>query len=71
MSSCLAGKPERLGPVEVEDIRRALHGDFSAQQPQVHLGPTTNMFSCKTWFLWSVVFVLFCGTVVFMGLDHT
>ncbi|XP_008313185.1 kinesin-like protein KIF20A isoform X2 [Cynoglossus semilaevis] len=34
MSSCLAGKPERLGPVEVEDIRRALHGDFSAQQPQ-------------------------------------
>ncbi|KAM9837489.1 kinesin-like protein KIF20B [Aulostomus maculatus] len=29
MESCLAGKPERVGPVLVDDIRRDLLGDFS------------------------------------------
>ncbi|XP_060951485.1 kinesin-like protein KIF20B [Limanda limanda] len=30
MESCLAGKPERVGPVEVDDIRRDLLGEFAA-----------------------------------------
>ncbi|XP_074519215.1 uncharacterized protein LOC141785039 isoform X2 [Halichoeres trimaculatus] len=34
MESCLAGKPERVGPVEVEDIRRDLLGEFSALPAQ-------------------------------------
>ncbi|KAM7370279.1 hypothetical protein PAMP_009842 [Pampus punctatissimus] len=29
MESCLAGQPDRVGPVEVDDIRRDLLGDFS------------------------------------------
>lgn len=35
MESCLAGKPERVGPVEVDDIRRDLLGEFSALPAQV------------------------------------
>ncbi len=35
MESCLAGKPERVGPVEVEDIRRDLLGEFAALPAQV------------------------------------
>uniref|UniRef100_A0A3Q3JLE0 Kinesin motor domain-containing protein n=1 Tax=Monopterus albus TaxID=43700 RepID=A0A3Q3JLE0_MONAL len=34
MESCLAGKPERVGPVEVDDLKRDLLGDFSALQAQ-------------------------------------
>ncbi|XP_023262141.1 kinesin-like protein KIF20B [Seriola lalandi dorsalis] len=34
MESCLAGKPERVGPVEVDDIRRDLLGDFDAAPAQ-------------------------------------
>ncbi|XP_075891258.1 kinesin-like protein KIF20B isoform X2 [Nelusetta ayraudi] len=34
MESCLAGKPERTGPVEVEDIRRDLLGEFSSLPAQ-------------------------------------
>ncbi|XP_038591640.1 LOW QUALITY PROTEIN: kinesin-like protein KIF20A [Micropterus salmoides] len=34
MESCLAGKPERVGPVEVDDIRRDLLGEFSALPAQ-------------------------------------
>ncbi|KAG7218013.1 hypothetical protein INR49_020708 [Caranx melampygus] len=34
MESCLAGKPERVGPVEVDDIRRDLLGEFDAVPPQ-------------------------------------
>ncbi|XP_041818845.1 kinesin-like protein KIF20A isoform X2 [Chelmon rostratus] len=34
MESCLAGKPERVGPVEVEDIRRDLLGEFTALPAQ-------------------------------------
>lgn len=37
MESCLAGKPERTGPVEVEDIRRDLLGEFSSLPAQVSL----------------------------------
>ncbi|XP_029383575.1 kinesin-like protein KIF20A [Echeneis naucrates] len=32
--SCLAGKPERVGPVEVDDIRRDLLGEFDAVPEQ-------------------------------------
>ncbi|XP_028264530.1 kinesin-like protein KIF20B isoform X2 [Parambassis ranga] len=32
MESCLAGKPERVGPVEVGDIKRDLLGEFAAVQ---------------------------------------
>lgn len=35
MESCLAGKPERVGPVEVDDIRRDLLGEFAALPAQV------------------------------------
>lgn len=35
MESCLAGKPERVGAVEVDDIRRDLLGEFSALPAQV------------------------------------
>lgn len=35
MQSCLAGKPERSGPVVVEDIKRDLLGDFSHLPAQV------------------------------------
>ncbi|TKS89300.1 Kinesin-like protein KIF20B [Collichthys lucidus] len=34
MESCLAGKPERVGPVEVDDIRRDLLGEFTALPAQ-------------------------------------
>ncbi|XP_072228973.1 uncharacterized protein [Leuresthes tenuis] len=34
MNSCLAGKPERVGPVEVDDIRRDLLGEFAALPAQ-------------------------------------
>ncbi|XP_071318051.1 kinesin-like protein KIF20A isoform X2 [Trachinotus anak] len=34
MESCLAGKPERVGPVEVDDIRRDLLGEFDAVPAQ-------------------------------------
>ncbi|XP_022599000.1 kinesin-like protein KIF20A [Seriola dumerili] len=34
MESCLAGKPERVGPVEVDDIRRDLLGEFDAAPAQ-------------------------------------
>ncbi|XP_070846015.1 kinesin-like protein KIF20A [Chaetodon trifascialis] len=34
MESCLAGKPERVGPVEVEDIRRDLLDEFAALPAQ-------------------------------------
>ncbi|XP_044034097.1 kinesin-like protein KIF20B isoform X3 [Siniperca chuatsi] len=34
MQSCLAGKPERVGPVQVEDIRRDLLGEFAALPAQ-------------------------------------
>ncbi|XP_078147033.1 uncharacterized protein LOC139918632 [Centroberyx gerrardi] len=34
MESCLAGKPERVGPVKVDDIRRDLLSDFSALPTQ-------------------------------------
>ncbi|XP_030257291.1 kinesin-like protein KIF20A [Sparus aurata] len=34
MESCLAGKPERVGPVEVDDIRRDLLGEFAALPAQ-------------------------------------
>uniref|UniRef100_A0A3Q3WIM1 Kinesin motor domain-containing protein n=1 Tax=Mola mola TaxID=94237 RepID=A0A3Q3WIM1_MOLML len=37
MESCLAGKPERVGPVEVDDIRRDLLGEFTALPAQVCL----------------------------------
>lgn len=37
MESCLAGKPERVGPVEVDDIRRDLLGEFAALPAQVGL----------------------------------
>ncbi|KAF3703990.1 Kinesin-like protein KIF20B [Channa argus] len=30
METCLAGKPERVGPVEVDDIKKDLLGEFSA-----------------------------------------
>ncbi|KAM6951596.1 LOW QUALITY PROTEIN: uncharacterized protein kif20bb [Aplochiton taeniatus] len=30
MDSCLTGKPERVGPVEVDDVKRDLFADFSA-----------------------------------------
>lgn len=35
MESCFTGKPERVGPVEVEDIRRDLLGEFAALPLQV------------------------------------
>lgn len=35
MESGLAGKPERVGPVVVDDIRRDLLGEFSALPAQV------------------------------------
>lgn len=35
MESCLAGKPERTGPVVVEDIKRDLLGEFSSLPEQV------------------------------------
>ncbi|XP_061562798.1 kinesin-like protein KIF20B isoform X2 [Phycodurus eques] len=34
MESCLAGKPERIGPVEVNDIKRDLLDEFSALPKQ-------------------------------------
>ncbi|XP_070783499.1 kinesin-like protein KIF20A [Enoplosus armatus] len=34
MESCLAGKPERVGPVQVDDIRRDLLGEFAALPAQ-------------------------------------
>ncbi|XP_055360201.1 kinesin-like protein KIF20A isoform X2 [Betta splendens] len=34
MESCLAGRPERVGPVEVDDIKKDLLGEFSALPPQ-------------------------------------
>ncbi|XP_040922509.1 kinesin-like protein KIF20A isoform X3 [Toxotes jaculatrix] len=34
MESCLAGKPERVGPVEVDDIRRDLLDEFAALPAQ-------------------------------------
>ncbi|KAI3365136.1 hypothetical protein L3Q82_010104 [Scortum barcoo] len=37
MESCLSGKPQRVGPVEVEDIRRDLLCDFTALPAQVCL----------------------------------
>ena len=37
MNSCLAGKPERVGPVEVDDIKRDLLGEFAALPAQVGL----------------------------------
>lgn len=37
MESCLAGKPERVGPVEVDDIRRDLLEEFTALPAQVSL----------------------------------
>lgn len=37
MESCVAGLPERTGPVVVDDIRRDLLRDFSALPVQVCL----------------------------------
>lgn len=37
MESCFAGKPQRTGPVVVEDIKRDLLGDFSSLPAQVSL----------------------------------
>lgn len=37
MESCFAGKPERVGPVEVDDLRRDLLGEFAALPAQVRL----------------------------------
>ncbi|XP_047465927.1 kinesin-like protein KIF20A isoform X2 [Mugil cephalus] len=34
MESCFAGKPERVGPVEVDDLRRDLLGEFAALPAQ-------------------------------------
>ncbi|XP_034535111.1 kinesin-like protein KIF20A [Notolabrus celidotus] len=34
MESCLGGKPERVGPVEVDDIRKDLLGEFAALPAQ-------------------------------------
>ncbi|XP_037610900.1 kinesin-like protein KIF20A isoform X1 [Sebastes umbrosus] len=34
MESCLGGKPERVGPVEVDDIKRDLLGEFTALPAQ-------------------------------------
>ncbi|KAM6964716.1 uncharacterized protein kif20bb [Tautogolabrus adspersus] len=34
MESCFAGKPERVGPVEVDDIRKDLFGEFAALPAQ-------------------------------------
>ena len=53
MESCLAGKPERVGPVEVDDIRRDLLGEFAALPVQVCL-----------WFTLSVCGLL-CLSVVY------
>ncbi|KAM3592801.1 uncharacterized protein V6R79_025472 [Siganus canaliculatus] len=43
MESCLAGKPERVGPVEVEDIRRDLLGEFTALPAQDTQSPSENL----------------------------
>lgn len=45
MESCLAGKPERVGPVEVDDIRRDLLGEFAALPVQVGLPVCAVMVS--------------------------
>lgn len=37
METCLLGKPERAGPVEVDDIRKDLLGEFTALPVQVCL----------------------------------
>lgn len=37
MESCLAGIPERIGPVEVDDIRKDLLREFTALPVQVCL----------------------------------
>lgn len=37
MESCLGGKPERVGPVVVDDIKRDLLGEFAALPAQVCL----------------------------------
>lgn len=45
MESCLAGKPERTGPVVVEDIKRDLLGEFSSLPAQVSrpVGPSPTL----------------------------
>nr|XP_046232599.1 kinesin-like protein KIF20A isoform X2 [Scatophagus argus] len=42
MESCLAGKPERVGPVEVDDIRRDLLDDFAALPAQDSVEPQSE-----------------------------
>lgn len=34
MESCLAGMPEKIGPVAVDDIRKDLLSEFTARQPK-------------------------------------
>lgn len=34
MESCLAGMPEKSGPVEVDDIRKDLLSEFTERQPK-------------------------------------
>ncbi|KAM9336984.1 kinesin-like protein KIF20B [Symphorus nematophorus] len=43
MESCLAGKPERTGPVDVDDIRRDLLGEFTALPAQDSQCPSENL----------------------------
>ncbi|AWP18218.1 putative kinesin-like protein KIF20B-like [Scophthalmus maximus] len=42
MESCFAGKPDRVGPVMVDDIRRDLQGDFDAF-PAQDVVPSENL----------------------------
>ncbi|TMS01444.1 Kinesin-like protein KIF20B [Larimichthys crocea] len=43
MESCLGGKPERVGPVEVDDIRRDLLGEFTALPAQDSVVQSENL----------------------------
>lgn len=43
MDSSLAGRPERLGPVEVGDIKKDLLAEFSAMPTQV--GPPRSVLT--------------------------
>ncbi|XP_059180022.1 kinesin-like protein KIF20B [Centropristis striata] len=42
MESCLGGKPERVGPVVVDDIRRDLLGEFTALPAQAACPPAQD-----------------------------
>lgn len=52
MESCFTGIPMRVGPVEVEDIKRNLLGELEAVEPQV--GPTHPSVMMK----WKLIIML-------------